>query len=64
MPSKKWIASRVTALAGLATMWVTTGSWDQEESVAAIALVTAAIISYLIPNTDDGGGAPAPAPAG
>ena len=54
MPSKKWIASRVTALTGLAIMWATTGAWDQEETIAAITLVSAALIAYLLPNGDDG----------
>lgn len=50
MPSRKWAAARITALTGLAVMWATTGSWDVEETVAAITLVSEAALSYLIPN--------------
>ena len=50
MPSRKWFAARITAIAGLLTMWVTTGSWDQEETVAIITLISAGLISYLVPN--------------
>lgn len=52
MPTRKWWAARVTAVTGLAAMWATTGSWDQEETVAAITLVSAALLSWLTPNTD------------
>ena len=54
MPSRKWFAARVTALAGLAVMWATTGTWDQEETIAAITLVSAGLVSWLTPNADDG----------
>ena len=50
MPTNKWLAARVTGLAGLLTMWATTGSWDTEETVALIALCSEAAISYLTPN--------------
>lgn len=50
MPSNKYLAARVTAIAGLLTMWATTGSWDTEETVALIALCSEAAISYLTPN--------------
>jgi hypothetical protein len=51
MPSRKWFATQVTAVAALLTMLVTTGSWDLEESVALIGLVSQAAIGYLTPNT-------------
>jgi hypothetical protein len=47
--SRKWWASRVTALTGLVTMWITTGSWDTEESVMLLTIVSAAAISWLVP---------------
>ena len=53
MPTRKWIAARITALTGLLTMWVSTGSWDREESIALIALVSAASVAYLTPNAKD-----------
>jgi hypothetical protein len=54
MPSRKWFAARVTALTGLAMMWATTGSWDLEETIAAITLVSAALLAWLLPNAKDG----------
>jgi hypothetical protein len=50
VPSNKWLAARVTGIAGVLTMWATTGSWDTEETVALIALCSEAAISYLTPN--------------
>jgi hypothetical protein len=50
MPSRKWFAARVTALAGLATMIATTGGWDSEETVALITIVASAAVSWLTPN--------------
>lgn len=54
MPSRKWFVAQVTALGALATMWATTGSWDQEETVAAIGLVVAAFSSWAVPNDTSG----------
>lgn len=50
MPSRKWFASRVTAVSGLLIMWATTGTWDTEETIALITLATAASLAWLIPN--------------
>lgn len=50
MPSKKWLAARVTALAGLACMWVQDGSWQDGETIMAITVVSAAALAWLIPN--------------
>lgn len=55
MPSRKWLAARVTALTGLALMWATTGAWDQEETIAAITLVSGGALAWLLPNKDEGG---------
>lgn len=49
-PSRKWFAALVVGLTGLATMWATTGAWDQEETIAAITLVSARAVAWLIPN--------------
>ncbi len=57
-PTRKWIVRTVTSLTGFAIMWATTGSWDTEETVAMITIVSAAIISYLVPNTEDNNGIP------
>lgn len=50
MPSRKWFATQVTALTALATMYVTTNSWDQEETIALIGIVSQAALAYLVPN--------------
>ena len=52
-PSKKWFVTQITAVAALFTMWATTGSWDVEETVALIGLVSQAGIGYLTPNASD-----------
>lgn len=59
-PTRKWVTARIVAVGSLATLWVTSGGWDQPESVLAIALVTEAAASYLMPNAS----ADAPVPAG
>lgn len=49
-PTRKWVAARIIALSALLTMWATTGSWDTEETVALIGLLTEAAVAYLTPN--------------
>lgn len=49
-PSRKWIVARITATAALLTMWATTGTWDVEETIALIGLVSEGAISYYTPN--------------
>lgn len=58
LPTRKWWAALVTALGALATMVVTTGGWDQEETVAAIGIVVARAVAYLVPNQATPGGVP------
>ena len=50
MPTNKWLAARVTAIAALLTMWATTGTWDAEETVMLIGIVSEGAISWLTPN--------------
>jgi hypothetical protein len=57
-PTKKWWATQVTALSALGVMYVTTGSWDQEETIAAIGIATQAALSWLVPNDQTPGGVP------
>jgi hypothetical protein len=56
VPTNKWIAARVTALAGLIILFITTDTWDDEEWIALVTLVSEAIVSYLVSNTDAPGG--------
>lgn len=53
IPTRKWLAARVAAGAAVATMTVVTGGFDDEETLAGIALVAEALVSYLIPNAED-----------
>jgi hypothetical protein len=56
VPSRKWLVTQITAVGALLTMFATTGSWDVEESVALIGLVTQALASYVLPNAPDKAG--------
>jgi hypothetical protein len=57
-PTKKWIATQITALTALAVMYVTTGSWDQEETISLIGIVSQAALAYLVSNDPTPGGVP------
>lgn len=57
-PTNKWVAARIVAAAGLLTLLVTTDAWDDEEWIALIALVSEALVSYLVPNANTPGGVP------
>lgn len=50
MVSNKWIVARITAATALVMMWATTGSWDFEETIGLIGLVSEAATAYLTPN--------------
>lgn len=57
-PTRKWWATQVTALSALAVMYFTTGSWDLEETIASIGIVTQAALAWLVPNDPTPGGVP------
>lgn len=57
-PTNKWIVTQITALAAVLTMWATTGSWDTEETVAIIGLVSQAAAGYWTSNDNTPGGVP------
>lgn len=59
-PTRKWIARTIVGLIGVATMYVTTGTWDTEESLAILTLVAGASTSYLLPNAEDNTGVETP----
>lgn len=52
MPTNKWKAARIVAVAALLTMWATTGSWDTEETVGLIGLLSEAGVAYYTPNEE------------
>lgn len=57
-PTRKWIAARIVGVVGVLTMWATTGTWDVEETVALLALVSEGTLSWLTPNDPTPGGVP------
>ena len=59
-PTNKWWAARVTAVAAVVVMYITTNNWDNEEWVALVGIIAEAIVSYLVPNAGTVGGSPAP----
>lgn len=61
IPTRKWIAARVTAIAGIVVLFITTDVWDDEEWIATVILISEGIVSYLLPNqeTPSGDGVPA-----
>jgi hypothetical protein len=58
LPTNKWWAARVTAIAAIVVMYITTDGWDDEEMIALVGLIAEAIVSYLVPNAKTVGGAP------
>jgi hypothetical protein len=56
-PTRKWWAAQITAVTTLATAWVTAGAWNRPLTLAAIGVVSQALVVYLVPNAD-----PAPRP--
>jgi hypothetical protein len=49
-PSRKWWATQISAVATLVTAWVSTGEWSKPLTMAAIGLVSQAVVVYLVPN--------------
>jgi hypothetical protein len=49
-PTRKWWATQITAVTTLATAWVTTGTWNKPLTLAAIGVVSQALVVYLVPN--------------
>lgn len=66
IPTRKWLAAQVVAVAGIATSAVESG-WDVTETKLCIAVGVQAIVTYLLPNSSAPGGVPdatkPPAPA-
>jgi hypothetical protein len=63
LPTNKWMATQVTAVAALLTAWVSADDWDRTLSTTAIGLVAQAIVSYVLPNSESPGGVPPKKPA-
>ena len=61
MPTRKWWAALITGAGGIAVMALSTGSWDIEESIALVTLLTERSVAYLVPNDPSGAGTRKPA---
>ena len=46
---RKWLARTIVGAGAIATMYLSTGTWDQEESIAVVGWIVAAITSFLVP---------------
>ena len=57
-PTRKWIATQITATLALLTGWISTGEWDKTLTISAIGLLGQAVIGYLLPNAETPGGVP------
>lgn len=51
VPSRKWFASQITLLTGLALTVVDEG-WTDNQWKGLIGIVSAGLVSYLIPNAE------------
>jgi len=58
LPTRKWIAIQLTAIAGLVTAWLSVGEWNSTLTIALVGLLTQAAVGYLVPNADTPGGVP------
>jgi hypothetical protein len=58
VPTRKWFATQMTALAALLIAWVNAGEWNKTLTVALIGLLSQAVVGYLVPNTNTPGGVP------
>ena len=59
IPTNKWIATQVTAIAALLVAWVNADGWNKTLTIALIGLISQAVIGYLVPNVSSPGGVPA-----
>jgi hypothetical protein len=56
LPTRKWLATQVTALTGLVIAWIVAAGWNQQMSIAAVTLIGQAVAGYLVPNLQTPGG--------
>lgn len=63
LPTRKWIAIQLTAVAGLLTAWLSVGEWNSTLTIALVGVLTQAAVGFLVPNADTPGGVPVTTPA-
>jgi hypothetical protein len=57
-PTKKWIGSLVTGVAGVLASWIVTGAFDDVERGMSATLLTALATAYFVTNDKTPGGVP------
>lgn len=58
MPTRKWWAALVTALAAWIVNWITEGDLSKPILIALVGVIAQALVAYLVPNADTPGGVP------
>lgn len=58
IPTKKWIATQVTAATGWVIALVNVGHWTASLKILGVAIISQALIGYLVPNDNTPGGVP------
>lgn len=58
LPTRKWFAATVTALAAVASLAVEQDGFTKGVIIALIGAVAQAVVTYLLPNADTPGGVP------
>lgn len=57
-PTRKWIGSAVTGVAGILGSWIVTGDFDAVERGMAATLLTGLAAGYFVTNDQTPGGVP------
>lgn len=57
-PTRKWIGSLITGVAGIAGSWIVTGAFDDVERGMAATLLTSLAAAYFVSNDPTPGGVP------
>jgi uncharacterized oligopeptide transporter (OPT) family protein len=63
LPTRKWVAGVVTAIAAFLVNWISAGVFNKEIKIALVGLGASAVVSYLVKNNENPGGYPGEYPA-
>ena len=58
VPTRKWFAAQIAAVATLVVAWLNADEWNKTLTVALVGLVAQALITYIVPNQETPGGVP------
>jgi len=50
VPTRKWFAGVITALAAVLVNWITNTEFTKEIAVQLVGVVTTALVAYMVPN--------------